>query len=254
LRPRTLIGAGCAALLLVPALAHSQSQSSITAVDTPTPAWAPAAVTITAGESVEFRYAGTESHYLKFTRGPTAPSCRGVATAEKEGPWSGSCEFLEAGEYEFVCPLHHIPPYATMRGVVQVVAPTPTPSASATPPPGATATPAPSVTPAPGGQTALALKLSTSQRGTRVRGQVDVAQAASRLEVTLTARLATKRVRVGRTVKSAVAGAVAFSVKLDAKARRALRRRGRLEVTVAVTLTPPGGTKLVRSKRVRLRG
>jgi hypothetical protein len=101
----------------------------------------------------------------------------------------------------------------------------------------------------------LRLTLATSQRGTRVRGQVDARQPASRLEVTLTARLGAKRVRVGRAVKTALAaGPVAFSVPLDAKARRALRRRGRLEVTVAATLTPPGGTTLTRSQRVRLRG
>ena len=49
--------------------------------------------------------------------------------------------------------------------------------------------------------TSLKLTLASGQRGTRVRGRVEVLQAASRLEVTLTAR----RVRVGRVVRTSLA-------------------------------------------------
>jgi hypothetical protein len=104
-------------------------------------------------------------------------------------------------------------------------------------------------------QTSLKLKLASGQRGKRVRGQVEVLQSASRLEVTLRARLSGARVRVGRVVRAnTAAGAVRFSVPLNAKAKRALRSRKRLDVTVAVALTPPGGKTITRSRKVRLRG
>ena len=143
-----------------------------------------------------------------------------------------------------------------MRGTVRVLAatPTPTPDASATPQPGASPTPEPS----PGGgptvrppQTALKVTLASGQRGRRVRGRVEVLQAASRLEVTLTSR----RVRIGRLVRASLApGSLSFSVPLNAKGRRALRSRKRLDVTVAVALTPPDASKLTRRQKVRLRG
>jgi hypothetical protein len=79
---------------------------------------------------------------------------------------------------------------------------------------------------------------------------VNVAQAASRLEVTVTSG----RTRVGRWVsKSTAAGAVAFSVPLDAKARKTLRSKRPLVVTVTVALTPPGGKKLTDSANATVR-
>ena len=43
-----------------------------------------------------------------------------------------------------------------------------------------------------------------------------------------------------------------FSVGLDAKARKTYRSKGRLRVTVRVTLTPPGGKALTRTTKVTL--
>jgi plastocyanin len=254
LRPRTFIGAGCAALLLAPALAIGQAPG-ITAVDTPGPAWRGTPLTVAVGATVTFSYAGTKEHFVDFTSGPTPTCTSGVPMSFKSGSWSGECTFPVAGEYDFVCPVHDTPPYATMRGTIRVVEATPTPTAtpgpSATPQPGATPTPTPTVQP----QTSLTLKLASGQRGTRVRGQVEVLQAASRLEVTLRARLSRARVRVGRVVRASTAtGAVTFSVPLNAKAKRVLRSRKRLDVTVAVVLTPPGGKTITRSQKVRLRG
>jgi plastocyanin len=247
LRPRTFIGAGSVALALAPALAIGQSPG-ITAVDTPSPAWQGTPLTVTAGASVPFSYSGTKQHYVTFTSGPKAECSAGVPMANKTGSWSGECTFRTAGTYVFVCPNHHIPPYGTMDGTIRVVAATPTPEATATPLPDASPTPEP---PTGGGgptvqpQTSLKLNLASGQRGTRVRGRVEVQQAASRLEVTLTAR----RVRVGRVVRAALApGRVSFSVPLNAKGRRALRKSKRLEVTVTVVLN-----ELKRSQKVRLR-
>ena len=248
LRPRTFIGAGSVALALAPALAIGQSPG-ITAVDTPSPAWQGTPLTVTVGASVPFSYSGTKQHYVKFTSGPTPDCSAGVPMANKTGSWAGECTFRTAGTYVFVCPNHHIPPYATMDGTIRVVAAaTPTPTPSATPLPDASPTPEP---PTGGGgttvqpQTALKVNLASGQRGTRVRGRVEVQRAASRLEVTLTAR----RVRVGRVVRTSLApGRVSFSVPLNAKGRRTLRSRKRLEVTVTVLLN-----ELKRSQKVRLR-
>ena len=58
--------------------------------------------------------------------------------------------------------------------------------------------------------------------------------------------------RVGRFLRrSAAAGTVVFSVGLDAKARKTLRTKGRLTVTVRVALTPPGAKTLTRTRRPR---
>jgi plastocyanin len=244
LRPRTLIGAGCVAVLLAPALATGQSPG-ITAVDSPSPAWQGTPVTVAVGEAVRFSYSGTKEHYVKFTSGPP-PSCTpGVAMAYKTGSWSGECTFAAVGDYAFICPLHDTP-YTTMRGTVRVLAATPTPDASATPQPDASPTPDPPPGPAvQPRQTSLKVTLASGQRGTRVRGRVEVVQAASRLEVTLMAR----RVRVGRVVRTSLApGRVSFSVPLNAKGRRALRSRKRLDVTVTVALD-----QLTRREKVRLR-
>ncbi|HET6550124.1 MAG TPA: hypothetical protein VFG79_16800 [Solirubrobacter sp.] len=248
-----LIGAACGVLLLAPALARSQA-TTISAKDAP--AWAPANVTIATGATVTFEAQGTnQPHYVEFTSGPE-PDCRGVPMAYRTGEWSGTCTFPASGDYAFRCPVHDIPPYSTMRGVVHVVPPaatptaTPTPGASATPEPGASPVPTPVETQLPAQQTSLTVRLASRQRGTRVRGRVEVLKAASRLEVTLRAR----RKRVGRRVRASTpAGTVAFSVRLGERGRRALRSRRRLAVRVVVALTPPGGPKLIHRRTVKLR-
>ena len=179
---------------------------------------------------------------------------QGTQPANAGPGWQGRCTFDEAGTYAFVCGYH-----PGMRGRVIVRAPAPTPTSTVAPgasptPAGSGGDPAPTPTPAPTArQTSLKLKLAAVQRGTRVRGSVDVRQAASRLEVTATARLAKARVRVGHSLqRSTASGRVAFAVALDAKARRVLRDRRRLEVTVRVTLTPPGAKPLTRAAKTRL--
>jgi plastocyanin len=284
LRPRTLIGAGCAALALAPGLAFSQPQqgASFMAIDTPAPHWqsngpSPTSVTIAPGQSVAFSYDGNQEwHFVDFE--DSGPECTGVPTSYPPPPpktWSGSCKFAAAGDYEFMCPLH-----LNMEGVVRVKAPAPTPTPTRTPAPTPTrtATPDPddpNPAPAPDGGSpgsgsgsggsggpaagqprgALKLRLTAAQRGTRVRGAVEVGKPASRVEVTLTARLSGRNVRIGRWSRMAAAtGTQAFSVRVDAKARRALRAGRRLAVRVAVALTPPGGEKVTRTRKVRLRG
>jgi hypothetical protein len=142
-----------------------------------------------------------------------------------------------------------------MTGTVVVadpVAATPTPG-GAYPTPTPTATPAPTAAPAP--QSTLKVTLPAHQRGTHVRGSVQVQSAHTRLAVTASAELTGRRaVRVGGWLKrSAPAGRVAFSVPLTAQARHTLTRRHRLAVTLRIALTPPGGRTLHRTVRLTMR-
>lgn len=258
-----LIAVVAAGVALGPALAYSKApaEGSFTAVDFAWRANATSAtsLTIAPGGTVTFGYPeGSSFHNLHFTG--AKPTCEGITAGPRPAPWQGECTFTAVGTYPFICDVHD-----TMSGSVVVgTAPTPTPTPTSTPgpsaTPGATATPGPESTATPPGttstptQTTLTVKLAPKQRGTRIRGTVDVRQGASKLEVTLTARLSKARVRVGRLLKPTTArGAVAFSVPLDAKARRHLRARRSLVVTVAVALTPPGGKKVTRSMKATIR-
>jgi hypothetical protein len=154
-----------------------------------------------------------------------------------------------------------------MTGTVDVTAaPTPTPTTpGATPTPTPVnpyPTPAPTPTAAPT-QTTLrgAVKLASRQKGTRVRGSVNVKAAHSRLEVVLSARRSKltgghsrRPVRVGRSHRTASrAGRVRFSVRLSRTGRAALAKLRRLPLTVTVSLKPPHGHKLTRRFHVTLR-
>jgi plastocyanin len=213
-------------------------------------------LTISAGGTVTFTYAsGNAAHNVHWLG--KKPSCTGVpdetfSYPDSRPPWSGTCTFADPGTYEFECFIHT----PLMKGSIVVEAPSAaTPTATSTPAP--SGTPAPTPDPGPGGggttaeqQRALKVTLAASQKGTRVRGSVDVARAGSRLEITLKSG----RLAVGRSVKAkAVSGANAFSVALDRRGKRALKRRHRLKLTVAVALTPPGGAKVVRNMSVNLR-
>jgi hypothetical protein len=110
------------------------------------------------------------------------------------------------------------------------------------------------------GPRSQALELAKSQRGGSVRGTLELSQAAGggRLEVDLFAQSAslakTKhggRVRVGRLRKSSLApGKLVFSVRLDARARRALRRRHSLPLKVRVVVVSAAGTSLTVTRTV----
>ena len=257
-----VIAAACGIAVGVPGLASArQDTPEVHPMGTdPNYSWSTSDITVAAGESVSFNNATAGFHDVKFDQG--APACSGLPAAPKRQWTGGSCRFDYAGEYRFICESHP----TLMIGYVHVsAAPTPTPSATA--PPSASPTP----TPDPGGgsggateaQTTLAgaIAIAKSQKGTRVRGSVQVKLAGSRLEVSLWAPRnalapgkSSKLVRIGRQTRaSAPAGKVNFAVGTDAKARSALRRHRRLSVTVSIALTPPGGHKLTRSVKSTLR-
>jgi plastocyanin len=261
-----LIAVLCGALVGVPALASARddppAEANVDTVDGMTPTFSPDSVTIVTGGKVTFHSdSATTYHDLTF-KDDVTPACAGApAFGEFQHTWTGTCEFTKPGTYSFVCDYHAV----SMHGTVVVK--DPAPAATATPNQGSSATPTPTPTPDPGvtptPQTTLrgALKLSSAQRGSRVRGTVAVKAAKSRLEValfvprsTLSGGRSHKAVRAGRWVRaSTAAGSVRFSVSLSARARSALRRARRLAVTVSVALTPPGGPKLTRRLHTTLR-
>ncbi len=138
--------------------------------------------------------------------------------------------------------------------------PPPTPPGGTPPggtPPGGTPTP-------PGGTTtpalaATSLKLAKRQTGSRLRGSVDVREQGSRLRVdalvrrTALGQRRSGRVRVGRLVRSSVGpGRVAFSLGLQAKARKVLRARRKLAVRLRITVTRPGAGQRTWTRSVTL--
>jgi hypothetical protein len=94
-----------------------------------------------------------------------------------------------------------------------------------------------------------------------VKGSVLVKRSGSRLLARTFARRkalsggrSTKLIQVGRKLRTRVGpGRVTFSVALNATARRALRRSGRLSIVLRLTVTPPSGKAFTASRTVILR-
>jgi len=245
------IGGG-ALLLGAPAQGQAPTVAAIVASDFAfrTIGGNPPNVTILAGGHVDFSYPeGSSQHNVVFTgkqpslcgisAGPASSNSAPLPNSPARALWEGGCDFAETGAYAFVCGLH-----ANMTGSVTVVAPNTTP-----PPPPPPASPL-----AP----ASALRAMSVQRGPIVRGSVVPRAAGSRL---LARAFATRRslysssrsslqVRVGRQLRSSVpSGRVAFRVALNSVARRALRRNGRLSISLRLTVTPPDGGKSYTATR-----
>jgi plastocyanin len=250
------LAAVAALLAAAPARAQAPGSAAIFAEDDAfrTASGGPADVTIAAGGHVDFSYfSGNSRHNVVFTA--ARPSVCGIsegpagttaALPEQPSPasWAGGCDFDTPGTYPFVCALH-----SSMTGSVTVVAA----SASGPPPPA-------DVELAPG-PAATSLRVRSSQRGFTVRGSVLVDRAGSRLRARALVRRralyggrSARLVEVGRTTRTRVGGARAtFAVKLDAAARRALRRAGRLPVSLRLTVTPPHGRSYAATRTVILR-
>jgi plastocyanin len=211
--------------------------------------WKPSAVTAAPGGTVAFRNPGNVvPHGVHWTGGPEKPSCSGVPVDNSGTAWSGACSFGQPGTYTFVCTVHP----EEMKGTISVASgETPAPSA-----------PGPGQPPvASEGPLVEALRLARRQHGRAVHGSITVSSAAAggRLDVELRAsRVALGghgygMVRVGAGSRSlAVAGRLAFAVRLRPSAQRALQRRGRLSLIVNAIIRPPTGPAATITRRVKL--
>lgn len=259
------------ATAVLPAIASSETSPTIAATNTPGSgyyseehhAWTPSQVSVMAGGVVTFSNSTEVPHGIEW-RSALKPTCEegagkvpvGTTAAASGTKWSGACTFTQPGTYTFYCTVHG----PEMTGTVTVAAngsttvttgitPTTT-SPGATPPSGE----APAGSPFAG-----APSLRSIQHGASVHGSVAISPVGvgDRLEVDLLASNAvlaktmrSKRVIVGRFAHGSVkAGAQSFSVKLDARARRALNRHRRLALTVKIALIPFYGetTTITRS-------
>jgi plastocyanin len=209
--------------------------------------WSPPTAEVAPGGTVNFKSpSASVPHGVTWKSVPEDPSCSNVPIDSEKTSWSGSCTFATAGSYAFVCTVHPV----EMKGSIEVKAGG---TGGPNPPPPADRAGSPLSGPA-----SQALRIRKAQSGNAVRGSIGLSQAAAgaRLTVDLLARRAAllsargaATVRVGRLARSSVgAGRVSFKVSLKPSARRALKRHGRLRLTVRVTVTPPGrdATKLTR--------
>ncbi len=233
-----------------------------------TAAGAPADITVAAGDKVTFSYpAGSSFHNVAFkdaqpTCTQTAPATAGAVPPLPSNPagpgWTGECTFTSPATYAFYCVLH-----PGMTGAVKVPgsstgppSPSPAPPGPVPPPPPVSPPPAPATGPA-----ASLLRVTTPQRSFTLRGSVVVRSAGSRLLARAFARRgalsggrSALQVQVGRQQRSSVGAArVTFAVPLSAAARRALRRNGRLAITLRLTVTPPSGRAYTAARLVILR-
>jgi hypothetical protein len=240
-------------------------------------------VTINTGETVTFSSpTGSNFHNVVFESAqPTSCTLAGgtpgpapMPPDPSGDPWSGTCVFNAAGAYDFVCGAHD-----TMRGTVTVEGSTTTPAptttatatATASVAPAATAAPQPTTAPAPSGggsdapfsspvgPAATRPVIARSQRGHAVRGSISIARAGSRVRVELLARPSalgrrgSKQIKVGSSTKPAGAGTARFTVKLSSAAKKAVRRKRKLALTVKITVTPASGDPFTATSAVVVR-
>jgi plastocyanin len=265
--PVLLVAAAFGVLLIAaPARSEAPFTASIVASDDAFKSYdgSAANVTIAAGGAVGFSYSsGSHQHNVVFTgaapaqcqatSGPPSGS-RGPVPVSPSGPgWSGNCRFDNAGTYPFRCGVH-----AAMTGTVTV---TGTPEGTPPPPPPPPGAPPPPPPAIPRGAAASALRVAAIQRGTAIRGSVKVSRAGSRLLARALTRRSllvgghsTKLSETGRQSRPSLgARRVAFVVKLSPLARGALRRRGRLTISLRVTVTPKLGKAYTATRSVLLR-
>jgi plastocyanin len=266
-----------AAVVVLPAIATSETGPTIEATNKAgggiykeeTHAWLPSAVAVSAPGVVPFaNTSGTVEHGIVWSAGPATPACEGGVPINRGSTlWKGSCTFSQAGTYTFYCYVHP----TEMKGTITVSPSGTTTITTQTPPtsPGGAGTTPPITTPEPSplesplaGNGSTALKVASKQRGKSVHGSLDVSPAGvgGRLEVDLLAKRASLAsvghpppVRVGRTVRTALqAGRVPFSAPLTTRAKNALRRHGRLPLSVKVIVKPASGSAVTVTRAVVL--
>lgn len=225
-------------------------------------------LTIASGGTVTFVDNKTAANIAWTGTAPTCEPSVQVAPAPPKTGWEGKCTFATPGTYKFESStmFYEPPGYGSKNldyrkyEIVVEGSTTTTGTTGTTPTTTTTTTPLPSSESPLAGSQSQALKVGKSQHGGSVEGSINLSKAAAgdRLEVDVLAQSASlakakhsTRVRVGRFVSSPLsAGKLSFSVKLNAKARRAIRRRHRLALTVQIVLTPAGGEALTITRSV----
>jgi hypothetical protein len=279
MRPRTLLLCALAALAgaavaVLPALAapsETRLEVNENCVEADWPCWAtpgssqPASkVTIASGGSLTFADSKAAANIAWTGTAPTCESAVPVAPASPKTGWEGKCTFATPGTYEFESSTlfnDGVDNYTKYEVVVEGSAtapPTGTTGGSGSTPSTTTSGPAPAGESPAGSPLSGAPRISPSQRGSTVKGSLEVSKAGAgdRLEVDLIATTASLAKAghatqvVGRFVSASVsAGQRSFSVKLNTKATRVLKRHHYLALKAKITLTPVNGeaTSVTRS-------
>src|SRR5438128_1018850 len=260
------LGAAVAAL---PAVAGSETAPTIEAANysgggiyKETHAWSPPGATVGVSGVVTLVNNSSSVEHGVVWSSAIRPACEGVPENRGATSWRGTCTFSQPGTYTFYCYVHP----TEMKGSITVNANGTTTSTTST---GTTTTSGGTTTSQgtqPEGAAPLAralneaLSLAHGQRGTRVRGSLNVPQAAvgGRLWVQLLARRAMlavshRLVDVGHLSRVSLrAGRLSFQVSVNARARRALRAHRRLPLTVKIALTDWHGSVATRTRSVVL--
>ncbi|MFI4977460.1 MAG: hypothetical protein ACHQC8_02095 [Solirubrobacterales bacterium] len=222
--------------------------------------------TVASGGTVTFVDHGKEANIAWTGTAPTCEPSVPVAPASPKTGWEGKCTFATSGTYKFESTTlfkDYSNDYTKYEIVVEgSTTTTTTTGTTGTTTTTTTTTPPPSPESPLAGSESQAVKVAKSQHGGSVKGSINLSKAAAgdRLEVDLLTQSASlakakhsTRVRVGRYVHSSLsAGKLSFSVKLNAKARRAIKRHHRLALTVEIVLTPAGGEALTITRSVTL--
>lgn len=267
-----VLGAAVAVLPALAASATAKLEVNENCVQPDWPCWAtpgssqPAfKTTVAAGGTVTFVDQKTAANIAWTGTAPTCEASVPVAPAAPKTGWEGKCTFETPGTYKFESSTLFKDAYEDYTKY-EVVAEG---STTTTTTPGTTGTTTTTTTTSPpspesllAGSESQAVKVAKSQHGGSVKGSIDLSKAAAdyRLEVDLLTQSASltkakhsTRVRVGRYVRSPLsAGKLSFSVKLNAQARRAIKRHHRLALTVEIVLTPAGGEGLTIARSVTL--
>lgn len=266
-----LLGAAVAAPPALAASSTAKLEVNENCVEADWPCWAtpgssqPASkVTIATGGTVTFVDHGREANIAWSGTAPTCEPSVPVAPATPKTGWEGTCTFSQPGTYKYESStlwFEYTKYEIVAEGAATTTTTTSNPSSNSnSTPTSSTTTSSPATTGegSTGSPFSGAPTIHASQRGTTVKGSFQIAKAGSgdRLEIDLvatTASLATAGHAtqvVGRFASASVsAGQQSFSVKLDAKARQALKRHHHLALKVKITLTPTYGeaTSITRS-------
>ena len=218
----------------------------------------------------------TGADHNAFLTGPTpSPSCMpALPSTGTAPPFTSNCTFSTPGTYMLTCSLH-----TGMTSTVQVAAGTGGGGGGGNPPGGGGNPPGGGGNPPggggggggdpgggdPGGSPtqpgAPKISFARKQTGTTLRGSVTAAAGAKIVVSALVSNrlLSTKRpkrvkkVSVGSQTKRSTGAKVSFAVKLNKAARKALKSREKLAVSLKIVVTPSTGKATTKTVAVSLR-